>query len=46
MAGEKTITRIRKNGQDYFPSSSQMDSQIAAAKDAAVAANKAVVVAA
>ena len=45
MAGEKTITRIRKNGQDYFPSSSQMDSQIAAAKDAAVSANQAVVAA-
>lgn len=45
MAGEKTITRIRKNGQDYFPSSSQMDSQIAAAQAAAVSANKAVVAA-
>ena len=45
MAGEKTITRIRKNRQDYFPSSSQMDSQIAAAKDAAVSANQAVVAA-
>lgn len=45
MAGEKTITRIRKNGQDYFPSSSQMDSQISAAQDAAVSANKAVVAA-
>ena len=45
MASDKTITRIRKNGQDYFPSSSQMDSQIAAAKDAAVSANQAVVAA-
>ena len=45
MAGEKTITRIRKNGQDYFPSSSQMDSQISAAQDAAVSANQAVVAA-
>ena len=45
MAGEKTITRIRKNGQDYFPSSSQMDSQIAAAQAAAVSANQAVVAA-
>lgn len=45
MAGEKTITRIRKNGQDYFPSSSQMDSQISAAQDAAASANKAVVAA-
>lgn len=45
MAGEKTITRIRKNGQDYFPSSSQMDTQIAAAQAAAVSANQAVVAA-
>ena len=45
MENEKTITRIRKNGQDYFPSSSQMDSQIAAAQAAAVSANKAVVAA-
>ena len=45
MASDKTITRIRKNGQDYFPSSSQMDSQISAAQDAAVSANKAVVAA-
>lgn len=45
MANEKTITRIRKNGQDYFPSSSQMDSQIAETQAAAVSANKAVVAA-
>ena len=45
MAGEKTITRIKKNGQDYFPSSSQMDTQIAAAQAAAVSANQAVVAA-
>ena len=45
MAGEKTITRIRKNGQDYFPSSSQLDQQVAAAQAAAVSANQAVVAA-